>query len=98
MTANEPATVEDLRALQLARMRDVVRRAYEHVPHYRTAFDAAKVTPDDLRTLADIANFPLTTKAHLRNNYPYGMFAVPMEQIVQRLLATQRRISRRGPC
>ncbi len=83
MTANEPATVEDLRALQLARMRDVVRRAYEHVPHYRTAFDAAKVTPDDLRTLADIAKFPLTTKAHLRNHYPYGMFAVPMEQIVR---------------
>ena len=83
MTADEPATVEDLRVLQLARMRDAVRRAYEHVPHYRTAFDAARVTPDDLRTLADIAKFPLTTKAHLRNHYPYGMFAVPMEQIVR---------------
>ena len=83
MTADEPATVEDLRVLQLARMRDAVRQAYEHVPHYRTAFDAARVTPDDLRTLADIAKFPLTTKAHLRNHYPYGMFAVPMEQIVR---------------
>ena len=83
MTADEPATVEDLRVLQLARMRDAVRRAYEHVPHYRTAFDAARVTPDDLRTLADIAKFPLTTKAHLRNHYPYGMFAVPMDRIVR---------------
>ena len=83
MTADEPATVEDLRVLQLARMRDAVRRAYGHVPHYRTAFDAARVTPDDLRTLADIAKFPLTTKAHLRNHYPYGMFAVPMDRIVR---------------
>jgi phenylacetate-CoA ligase len=83
VTANEPTNVEDLRALQLARMRDVVRRAYENVPHYRTAFDAAHVTPDDLHTLADIAEFPLTTKAHLRNHYPYGMFAVPMEKIVR---------------
>lgn len=83
MPNKEPGNVNDLRALQLERMRDVVRRAYAHVPHYRAAFDAAGVAPDDLRTLSDIAKFPLTAKSHLRAQYPYGMFAVPMERIVR---------------
>ncbi|MDR3533615.1 MAG: phenylacetate--CoA ligase [Rhodopila sp.] len=79
----ETASVDELRALQLARMRDVVRRAYDQVPHYRKRFDAAGVHPDDLLRLEDIVKFPLTAKDDLRQNYPFGMFAVPMEQIVR---------------
>src|SRR5215204_2761490 len=73
--------VDDLRALQLERLRDTLRRAYDHVPHYRRAFDAAGVHPDDCRELADLARFPTTSKADLRENYPFGMFAVPREQV-----------------
>jgi phenylacetate-CoA ligase len=79
----ETASVDELRALQLDRMRDVVRRAYEQVPHYRSRFDAAGVHPDDLRRLEDISRFPLTAKEDLRQNYPFGMFAVPMDRIVR---------------
>jgi phenylacetate-CoA ligase len=79
----ETASVDELRRLQLVRMRDVVRRAYEQVPHYKSCFDAAGVHPDDLRRLDDIGKFPLTAKDDLRQNYPFGMFAVPMEQIVR---------------
>ena len=79
----ETVGVDELRALQLERMRDVVRRAYEQVPHYRSRFDAAGVHPDDLRRLEDISRFPLTTKEDLRQNYPFGMFAVPMDRIVR---------------
>jgi phenylacetate-CoA ligase len=79
----ETASVEDLRTLQLTRMRDVVRDAYEHVPHYTSAFDAAGVHPDELGVLDDIARFPLTAKEDLRRNYPFGMFAVPMDQIIR---------------
>jgi len=73
--------VDELRALQLSRLRGVLRHAYEHVPHYRRAFDAAGVHPDDCRELADLARFPTTSKADLRDHYPFGMFAVPQEQI-----------------
>jgi phenylacetate-CoA ligase len=79
----EGASAEDLRALQLDRMRNVVRHAYENVPHYQARFDAAGVHPDDLRRLEDIASFPLTAKEDLRQNYPFGMFAVPMDQIIR---------------
>jgi phenylacetate-CoA ligase len=79
----EHATTDELHALQLDRMRTVVRHAYEHVPHYRARFDAAHVHPDDLQQLGDIARFPLTAKEDLRQNYPFGMFAVPMDQIVR---------------
>ena len=79
----ESASVEELRSLQLARMRDVLRRGYEQVAHTRARFDAAAVHPDDLRDLQDISKFPLTGKDDLRQNYPFGMFAVPMEQIVR---------------
>ena len=64
-------------------MQAVVRRAYEQVPHYKSHFDKVGVHPDDLRGLADIAKFPLTAKEDLRQNYPFGMFAVPMELIVR---------------
>jgi phenylacetate-CoA ligase len=77
----ETASIEELRALQLARLRDTLSRTYERVPHYRAKFDAAGVHPRDLGSLADLANFPLTTKEDLRQNYPFGMFAVPMDRI-----------------
>ena len=69
--------------LQLERLRATLRRVHDHVPHYRRAFDEAGVRPDDLRTLADLSRFPFTTKADLRENYPFGMFAVPREQVVR---------------
>jgi phenylacetate-CoA ligase len=77
----ETASVDELRALQLDRLRWTVRHAYDNVPHYRAAFDAAGVHPDDVRELADLAKLPFTSKADLRANYPYGMFAVPREQV-----------------
>ncbi|HEX3929212.1 MAG TPA: phenylacetate--CoA ligase PaaK [Nocardioides sp.] len=70
-----------LEALQLERLRDTLHRAYAQVPHYTRAFDGAGVHPDDLASLADLARFPFTTKADLRANYPFGMFAVPREQV-----------------
>ena len=73
----------ELEALQLDRLRDTLRRAHEHVPHYKHAFDRAGVTPDDLHTLADLARFPFTTKADLRANYPFGMFAVPRDRVAR---------------
>ncbi|MGY1985540.1 phenylacetate--CoA ligase PaaK [Blastococcus sp. SYSU DS0669] len=77
----ERLPLEELRALQLRRLRWSLRHAYENVPHYRRAFDAAGVHPDDCRELADLARFPTTGKADLRDNYPFGMFAVPREQV-----------------
>jgi len=74
-------TPDQLRAHQLERLRDTLGRVYEHVPHYRRVFDEAGVRPDDLRELADLARFPFTTKADLRDNYPYGMFAMPREKL-----------------
>jgi len=67
--------------LQLERLRWSLRHAYANVPHYRRAFDAAGVTPDDCESLADIARFPLTGKLDLRDNYPFGMFAVPRSEV-----------------
>jgi phenylacetate-CoA ligase len=75
--------VDQLRELQLSRLRWSLRHAYDNVAHYRTAFDAAGVHPDELASLADLARFPFTSKAELRQNYPFGMFAVPREQVVR---------------
>ncbi|MET7832283.1 phenylacetate--CoA ligase PaaK [Micromonospora sediminicola] len=75
--------VDELRALQRDRLRHSLRHAYAHVPHYRRAFDAAGAHPDDLRDLSDLARFPFTTKAELRENYPFGMFAVPRERVAR---------------
>jgi len=83
MDTGVPTTVEELRHLQLERLRWSLRHAYDHVPHYRQAFDAAGVVPEELGELADLARFPFTTKADLRENYPFGMFAVPREQVVR---------------
>ncbi len=79
----ERASVDELRALQLERLRWSLRHAYDNVAHYRRAFDAAGVHPDACRTLEDLAAFPFTTKADLRENYPFGMFAVPRDQIAR---------------
>ncbi|MET0840052.1 MAG: phenylacetate--CoA ligase PaaK [Marmoricola sp.] len=84
MTGEIPGlTRSELEDLQLDRLRSTLRSAYQHVPHYRHAFDAAGVTPEDLTGLADLARFPFTAKADLRANYPFGMFAVPREQVAR---------------
>jgi phenylacetate-CoA ligase len=72
-----------LRELQLRRLRWSLRHAYDNVEHYRQAFDAAGVRPDDLTELGDLARFPYTTKADLRDNYPFGMFAVPRDRVTR---------------
>ena len=79
----ERASRDEIAALQLQRLRWSLRHAYDHVPHYRRSFDAAGVHPDDLRTLHDLARFPFSTKDDLRANYPFGMFAVPREQVLR---------------
>ncbi len=79
----EKASRKKLAALQLERLKWSLGHAYEKVPHYRRKFDAARVKPKDLKTLADLAKFPFTTKADLRQNYPFSMFAVPMDRIVR---------------
>jgi len=79
----ERASRDELAALQLERLRRTVRSAYDNVPHYRRKFDAAGVRPEDVRSLADLAKLPFTTKADLRDNYPFGMFAVPREKVVR---------------
>jgi phenylacetate-CoA ligase len=76
----EKAGIDELRALQLKRLRATLRHAYANSPVYRAKFDAAGVHPDDCRSLADLAKFPFTVKTDLRDNYPFGMFAVPREQ------------------
>ncbi|MEG0922338.1 MAG: phenylacetate--CoA ligase PaaK [Comamonas sp.] len=79
----ETASRDEIEALQLQRLRQTLKNAYDNVPHYRKAFEARGVQPSDLKTLADIAKFPFTTKKDLRDNYPFGMFAVPREQIAR---------------
>ncbi|MFG2602427.1 phenylacetate--CoA ligase PaaK [Streptomyces sp. NPDC048514] len=81
LDAGERLGPEELRTLQLERLRASLRHAYDRVPFYRESFDKAGVRPEDCRSLADLARFPFTTKADLRENYPYGMFAVPRERI-----------------
>ena len=79
----ETASRDEIEGLQLQRLRWTLQHAYDKVPHYRQAFEARGVHPSDLKTLADLAKFPLTTKHDLRANYPFGMFAVPREQVLR---------------
>ncbi len=79
----ERASRDEVTALQLERLRWSLRHAYDNVAHYRRAFDAHGAHPDDLKSLADLAKFPFTVKSDLRDNYPFGMFAVPREQVVR---------------
>lgn len=77
----EIASLDEIQALQLKRMQWSLNHAYKNVPFYRASFDAAGVHPDDLHSLADLAKFPFTVKQDLRDNYPFGMFAVPQSEI-----------------
>ncbi|TAM09147.1 MAG: phenylacetate--CoA ligase [Nevskiaceae bacterium] len=79
-----PTTSRDeLQALQSERLKWSLKHAYEHVPHYRQAFDAAGIHPNDVHGLEDLAKFPFTSKQTLRDHYPFGLFAVPREQVVR---------------
>jgi phenylacetate-CoA ligase len=77
------ATRDELESLQLTRLQATLRHAYANNPNYKRKFDAARVHPDDLRSLADLARFPFTTKADLREAYPFGFFSVPREQVAR---------------
>ena len=79
----EVATIDEIRALQLKRLKWSLRHAYDNVPMYKQRFDEAGVHPDDLQSLGDLAKFPFTYKNDLRDNYPFGLFAVPREQIMR---------------
>jgi phenylacetate-CoA ligase len=79
----ETASVDELRSLQLARLIKTLNNAYDNVPHYQAKFKAAGVHPSELRSLSDLAAFPFTTKADLRDTYPFGMFAVPRAEVVR---------------
>jgi phenylacetate-CoA ligase len=79
----ETASRDEITALQLRRMQANLQHAYDNVPHYRKAFDAKGVKPSDLKQLSDLSLFPFTVKSDLRDNYPFGLFAVPREQVAR---------------
>ncbi|MEM9626809.1 MAG: phenylacetate--CoA ligase PaaK [Pseudomonadota bacterium] len=79
----EIASRDEIEALQLSRLRWSLKHAYDNVPHYKINFDAAGVHPDDLTTLQDLGKFPFTVKDDLRQNYPFGMFAVPRQEVAR---------------
>lgn len=79
----ESASRDEIAALQLERMKWTLKHAYDNVPHYKKKFDEKGVHPDDLKTLADLAKFPFTTKIDLRDNYPFGLFAVPRTKVAR---------------
>ena len=83
LEAIEKSSIDELRALQLSRLQWSLQHAYDNVAHYRKKFDAAGVQPSDLKTLEDLGKFPFTAKQDLRENYPFGLFAVPREQVVR---------------
>ena len=83
LDAIETAGRDEVSALQLQRLKATLQHAYANVPHYRKSFDAKGVHPDDLKQLSDLAKFPFTVKKDLRDNYPFGLFAVPREQVVR---------------
>lgn len=79
----EHASIDELRSIQLARLKSSLDHAYRNVPHYRKKFHELGVSPDDLKNLDDLAKFPFTLKDDLREQYPFGMFAVPREQVIR---------------
>ena len=79
----ETASRDEISGLQLTRLKNTLKQAYENVPHYQKAFKDKGVHPDDLKDLSDLKNFPFTVKEDLRENYPFGMFAVPREQVAR---------------
>ena len=83
LDAIETASRDENAALQLKRLKSTLKHVYDNVPHYRQKFDEKGVHPDDLKSLADLAKFPFSTKTDLRDNYPFGLFAVPRDQVVR---------------
>ena len=83
LDAAERASRDEIVALQRTRLAWTLRHAYDHVPHYHQAFDAAGVHPSDFHELSDLAKFPFTVKQDLRDNYPFGLFAVPRDQVAR---------------
>lgn len=83
LEAIETASIDELQSVQLERMKWSLKHAYDNVPHYKKSFDEAGVHPDDLQSLSDLAKFPFTVKTDLRDNYPFGMFAVPQKDVVR---------------
>jgi phenylacetate-CoA ligase len=83
LDAIENASRDEIAALQLERLRWSLQHSYDNVPHYKAKFDAAGIHPKDLKSLADLAKFPFTTKQDLRENYPFKMFAMPREKVVR---------------
>ncbi len=83
LEAIERASLDEISALQLSRMQTTLRRAYVNVSHYRKSFDAKGVHPSDLKQLSDLSKFPFTVKADLRDNYPFGLFAVPRAELAR---------------
>src|SRR5258708_4729649 len=83
MDQTERASRDEIIALQTRRMAWTLAHAYDNVAHYNNAFDKSGVTPQDFRQLSDLSKFPFTAKADLRQNYPFGMFAVPREKLVR---------------
>ncbi|HEY5019553.1 MAG TPA: hypothetical protein VII17_00910, partial [Steroidobacteraceae bacterium] len=81
--AAETMPREALAALQFTQLKRTLEHAYAKVPHYRRAFEAAGVKPESLKSLGDIVRFPFTLKTDLRDNYPFGMFAVPRQQLAR---------------
>src|SRR5688572_14251863 len=79
----ERASRDEITALQTERLRWTLKHAYDNVPAYRAKFDAAAVKPDDFKRIEDLAKFPFTAKQDLRDNYPFGMFAVPQDKVVR---------------
>ena len=79
----EKASIAELRTLQLERMKAQIKHAYDNVAQYHKKFDEAGVKPEDLKDLKDLVRFPFTAKKDLRDTYPLGMFAVPMDRIVR---------------
>ncbi|MEL6239743.1 MAG: phenylacetate--CoA ligase PaaK [Pseudomonadota bacterium] len=79
----EIASRDEIEGMQLERLKWSLLHAYENVPHYKASFDAAGVHPDDLKQLGDLSRFPFTVKQDLRDNYPFGMFAVPRDQVAR---------------
>jgi phenylacetate-CoA ligase len=80
---NETLPREDLERVQLRRLQDLLQRIYHNVPFYRNAFEEQDIKPEDIRSLSDVKYLPLTEKQDLRNNYPFGLFAVPKENVVR---------------
>ena len=80
---HECASPEDMRSLQLSKLKKIVEYAYENVPFYKKKYDAAGVKPGDIKTLKDIERLPFVEKSDLRDNYPYGLAAVDIEDTVR---------------